>query len=312
MSKRPAGYRRKVIEITPTLTALWAGDYGEAHRFATRASTWFRNGASNEDDLLTFLDAHYREWVTNFHVIIATANQGWFYKLGDVTRSISPFAGDYAVPGPGSHLFRNVVDQMPPRTGNALAPDMDGLRIASDLMAKEIVTGEPIHAQFGGLYEVLYQCPSGFMRVDDVMHFFVSANVLQTGIDILHHPHPTRQWYEDDQLCVASLSTPDAHQQGVRTMTFGIPSVLEKKQIPVTRTFESLATRPNYMCVHHIFEIDGRRVPIVLTMRGDAIDQMFSMSWSGEEIVIEYTGAYRRLMLDQAALIRGGLVPHGP
>src|ERR1019366_8070192 len=128
-----------------------------------------------------------------------------FYKIGDMYQSTSSFAGVYAVAGSGSQLFRKMMEELIPREDDTVAPDIDGLKIANDFMAREGVTGEPIHAKFGGAYEVLYRGPKGFEPVDEVMHIFALAKVLPTDIEILHYPHVTRQWYEGDQLVIGSL-----------------------------------------------------------------------------------------------------------
>jgi hypothetical protein len=216
-------------------------------------------------------------------------------------QSTSSFAGVYAVAGSGSQLFRKMIEDMTPRRDDAtVAPDIDGLRIANDFMAREGVTGEPIREKFGGAYEVLYCGPKGFGRVDEVMHVFAFAKVLQPDIEILHYPHVTRQWYEVDRLVIAFFSTPHAHQQGLEFKAFAIPSVLGQKA-PSTRTIASLASRPNYMCIHHLFEIEGEHFPSTMVLRGEAIDQMFKLSQVGDGLVFEATDDYRARVQMQAA-----------
>jgi hypothetical protein len=166
-------------------------------------------------------------------------------------------------------------------------------------MVREVVTGEPIHAQFGGAYEVLYRGPNGFERVDEVMHMFALVKVLPNDTEIYHYPHATRQWYEGDQLCIASFSTRKVHQQGIEFRVFAIPGVLGQKT-PSTRTLASLELRPNYLCIHHIFEIEGANFPSVMTLRGEAFDQMFKLSKAGDELTFEATEAYRTLVREQA------------
>jgi hypothetical protein len=308
MAAKPVGLCRKVIEINSNLVALWAGNYHEACLFARRAMTWFRGEINSNDDLLAFLDAHYRQRVPNFYAIVATANQD-FYKIGDMYQSTSSFAGVYAVAGSGNQLFRKMMEEMIPREDDTVAPDIDGLQIANDFMAREVVTGEPIHAKFGGAYEVLYRGLKWFERVDDVVHIFALAKVLPTSIEISHYSHATRQWYEGEQLCVASFSTPQAYQQGMEFKVFEIPSVLGQ-ETPSTRTLASLALRPNYMCIHHIFEIEDKSFPSGMILRGEAIDLMFKLSHVGDKLVFEATDAYRTLVQEKAARIFRGSTPH--
>jgi hypothetical protein len=307
MQSKPVALRRKIVEINSNLVALWAGDYNEACCFAERAAEWFDGRVAEKDDLEEFLSAHYRLHAPNFHAIVAPADQGWLYMLGDVDRSFSRFAGDYAVAGSGKQLFRDMVDRAAPRSDSHPTADMDGLRIANDFMMREVETGEPIRAAFGAAYEVLYRGPTGFERVDDVLHCFVAARVYSDRIEITHHPHVTRQWYESDQLCIASLSTPEVHQQGMEFMAFAIPSITKPETGKSVRTLEGLAERPNYMCINHIFEIEGRKVPSVMTMRGDAIDRFFRMSWESNTLTFEYMPAYAESLHDQAMRARAEL-----
>lgn len=304
MPLKPGALRRKVIEISSNLVALWAGDYNEAQRFAERAAEWLNGGTIGESDIVAFLEEFYRQRIPNFHAIIIPAHQDWFYQIGDVSRSISLFAGEYAVAGSGREIFRKMMDQMTPNEAGRLAPDFDGLRISSELLAQEIATGAPFHSLFGGAYEVLYRGLNGFERVDDVLYIFALAKVVPDAIVISHYHHVIRQWYEDDQLCVASMSSPEAHRQGVEFRGFAIPSVLGTKTTQSIRTLESLAERPKYMCVFHVLEIEGETISFVMTSKGDAIDQMFQISREGGMLVWNATNAYTELLFETAARAR--------
>jgi hypothetical protein len=300
----PAALRRKVIQINPGLVALWAGSYSEAELLARRSYDWFRERRTTEAELVIFLKKYYRDHIPNFAAIIVPHDEGWFYRMGNVRQSYSVFCGDYMAAGSGANVFMSMASAMTPRTDDVVAPDVDGLRIANDLMAREVVTGETLRSHFGASYEVLYRGPSGYERVDDVMHFFALAKVSSSfdNIEIQHYPHATRQWYEGDQLYVASFSTPDAERQGLGFQGFAIPSVLDEPREPI-RTVESFANRPNYLCAHHIFDIAGKRYPSVLTMRGDAIDQHFTIAQRGNEIRIDHTVSYAALLHEQARKI---------
>jgi hypothetical protein len=178
MEFKPVALLRKIVEISPNFVALWAGDPDEARRFADRAAVCFEGRMVDEDSFEKFLSDNYSQHVANFHAIVAPADQGWLYRLGDVDRAFSRFAGDYAVAGNGKQLFRDMVDRAAPRRDSNPAADMDGLRIANDFMMLEVETGEPTRAAFGAAYEVLYRGPTGgFERVDDVLHCFVRATV---------------------------------------------------------------------------------------------------------------------------------------
>ena len=194
-----------------------------------------------------------------------------------------------------------MVKEMPPRQEGVLEPALDALRIASDLLAREIITKDTIFSGFGGAYEVLYQGPGGFERVDDVMHALARIN-LKT-MEIGHYSHPLRQWYEGDQLCVASASSPDIHRQGVEFGRFEIPDILGQPS-PSTRTVDTLATAPKYFCIHYIFETEGRFLPSTIVMRGDAIEQNFTLSLNGRELTFVPTAAYTALIREKAEHLR--------
>ena len=78
MPLKPGAFRRKVIEVTPELMILWAGEYGEACQLARRAIEWFRAETPTHENVQQFLDAHYREVIPNFHAIVAPAGENWF------------------------------------------------------------------------------------------------------------------------------------------------------------------------------------------------------------------------------------------
>jgi hypothetical protein len=292
LSATPIAYRRKAIEITPQLVILWSGDHSSARRLATRARDWFTTPNPSENDVRGLLDAHYRELISNFHAIIAPAVGDWFYTIGAVQRSQSPVFSDYAVAGSGTEIFTRMAAQMLPSEG-VVPPELETLRLANELMAQEIVTGAPVRASFGGAYEILYAGKEGFERVDDVIHIFRFVKVWSSDkIEIHQGPHVTRQWYDGDQLCVASLSNPDAVQQGLGLRGFAVPSILEEPK-EFTRSVESLAMPPKYMCIHHLFDLGEKQIPCPMTLGGpDVIDQYFKLTSDGAEVRLEHTVEY--------------------
>jgi hypothetical protein len=205
MLLRPVDLRRKVIEIRPDLVALWSGKGGLAETFARRTREWFKYRPPSEDEMRLFLDAHYHDRVEGLSVIMVSALTPIYFMVGSVVRSSAPFAGEYAVAGTGKEILVNMVNEMQPREDEALSPAMDALRIANDLLAREIVTKDTIWNGFSGAYEVLYQGPKGFERVDDVMHAFASVNL--NTMEIGHYPHALRQWYEGDNYASRRLQT---------------------------------------------------------------------------------------------------------
>jgi hypothetical protein len=244
MPRKPTAFCRKIIEISPTLVALWAGDYQAAFGFAKLLQDWFKDIEPTAEGMANFIDVHCRTPIPNFWAILVPAAEPWFYKFGAIYQSTSSFAGEYAVAGSGTGIFKNLVNrgQMSART--EARPDIDGLCIANDLMAQEIVTGATLKAEFGGAYEIFYHGQRGFERIDDIIHYFILAKVESDTIHILHYSNGIRQWYEGNQLYVASFATLVGNEQGIGFKLFPIPSILEEPRDPMRRV-DSLVTRPS-------------------------------------------------------------------
>lgn len=150
----------------------------------------------SEHDVRAFLGAHYQEPISNFHAIIAPADGNWLYYIGSVQRAQSPACGEYVVAGSGAEFFTRMAAQMTP-SESVVPPELEALRIASDLMAQEIITGAPVRASFGGGYEVFFAGEQGFERVDDVIHIFRAVKVWASNhIEIGDYPRVIRQWYD--------------------------------------------------------------------------------------------------------------------
>ena len=91
MHLKPTTLRRKVIEISPELIALWSGDYFAARVFAQRATDWFRDAPVNKEALVWFLEAHYRQPVPNFSAIIVPGNNAnWFLHYWRIDGKTAP------------------------------------------------------------------------------------------------------------------------------------------------------------------------------------------------------------------------------
>ena len=301
MPLRPKGFCRKVVEIGPDLVALWSGNGGLATKFARRARDWFEKQRPTEDEMRQFLSACCHDLTEGLWVIMVSALTPVYFMVGSVVHASAPFVGEYTVAGNGKEIFISMVNEMPAREEGGLEPAMDALRIASDLLAREIVTKDTIISGFGGAYEVLYQGPGGFERVNDVMYALARVN-LKT-MDIGHYSHALRQWYEGNQLCIASTSNPVAHRQGVESMRFEIPDILGQPSHS-TRTIDTLTTAPQYLCIHYMFETEGRFLPSTMIMRGDAIEQNFTLSLSGRELTFEPTAAYMASVRERAEQMR--------
>jgi len=300
MPRQPVALRRKIFEISNDLVALWSGALAEAFKFAERATVWFQGAAVTEESIVGFLDTFYREPVPDFQVIIVPLTASYFYKIGKVQSGTSPLVGEYMVAGSGASLFVEMIGMWSELAGNMRAPDVYTLRMVSDFMARELGPAvEPIQAGFGGAYEILYHGLHGFQRVDDVMHLFTSVQITADVGRVHLYPHVTRQWYEGDQLCIASYSTREAHQQGIESTVISVPSLLATATRQSTRTGDSLCTRPNYVCIHHLLGREGRLIPLVLTIRGDTIDSYFSISRVGSDLMIEPTDAYGAFAAEQ-------------
>ena len=244
---KPAGLRRKVIEISSDCVALWAGNFQAAYSLAERARDWFRNTPVTEEDMVAFLEAHYRRPIPNFFALIASTAH-WFYKLGNVYQSESAFAGVYAVAGTGADIFRSTVDRMLPSEQGKTEADVDGLRLASDLMAREIVTGDTIAARFGGSYKVLFNGPTGIERVDDVLHVFAAAEVCPNTIEISHYPHATRQWYRGNSTVHCILLDPGDSSARTRNHDLRHPKCTGRITPAVAQPHKSYHETALYVC----------------------------------------------------------------
>jgi hypothetical protein len=298
MPLKPTAFRRKVIEITPELMILWAGEYGEACQLARRAIEWFRAEMPTLNNVEQFLYTHYREVIPNFCAIVAPAGANWFYALGNVQRGETPSCGEYAVAGSGTKVFQALADEARYHEGDE-SPDLTALRLTNDLLTKEISTGETIDSNFGAAYEMLYRGVRGFERVDDLMQFFSQITVDNKGnFKVSHYPHPTRQWYEEDRLYIASLSSTDAAREGLSSKGFVVPSVLGEEVQPI-RPGADFATRPKYLCVHQQFQFQARIIPSTSTFRGDVIDRYLKLFWEGSTIRYEFTPEYIEMLREK-------------
>jgi len=274
MAFRPTTLRRKVIQVAPQLVILWAGDYNAARKLAIHAKKWFTSTSPTNADVDRFLELHYRDPIENFHAIIAPAEGNWCYRLGNIQKGESLSWGSYLVGGSGAEIFREIVDQTLRREGTA---DLVALKLANDLLVREIGTGQTIDAGFGAGYEVLCRDVSGFVRLDDVMHFFTQVRV-NNGVDlkVSHYPHVLRQWYEGECLYISSLVTMDAQNQGLGTRGYIVPDVLGDELL-AQRPPEELFTQPKYMCLFQLFVFDGTRRGSTVILRGGAIDEYFEL-----------------------------------
>ncbi len=288
---KPVAIRRKVIEITPELVILWAGDYNVACALATRAKDWFTASNITDEDTHQFLDTFYREPIQNFYGIVAPASDNFFYIMGNVQKGESPSYGQYAVAGSGVEVFRAFANEARRLEGDDL-PHLTAIRLANELLTREIATGETILSGFGAGYEILYRADGGFARAHDAMHVFTQVKEGNEGtLQVSHYPHCTRQWYEEDRLYIASLSSPDAAQEGLGSKTYVVPGVLGSKLQP-RRPAEDLATRPKYMCIHQQFHFRGSIISSTLTLWGDEIDKYFKIVNDGDNVVWWFTSVY--------------------
>jgi hypothetical protein len=81
------------------------------------------------------------------------------------------------------------------------------------------------------------------------MHFFTQVKEGDDGVlQVSHYPHAIRQWYEEDRLYFASLSSTDAAQEGLTAKAYVVPGVLGQELQP-RRSPEELGTRPKNICV---------------------------------------------------------------
>jgi hypothetical protein len=254
---KPTTLCRKVIEIDRNWIGLWSGPYSCAHSFAMHLQNWFQDRPINHDTMSECLKNFSDQSKPTFAAIVASTTGDVCYTIGECHKGESPFAGKYLVAGSGTPIFQKMMTEMPVTEDQSPAGDMNGLRIASELLNREITTTEEmLKARIGGAYEILVHRPSGFERVDDVMHFWTLVNIQDGRIeDVLYYSHALRQWYENNQLCIASFSSTDAHEQGLVFGAFAAPSILEE-QTEIVRSTNDLQTYLKYLCIYHLFKRD--------------------------------------------------------
>jgi hypothetical protein len=301
MSWKPEALRRKVIEVSPELMILWAGDYGAACRLGRRAIEWFRAETPTQGAVEEFLHAHYRGGIPNFFAIVASPSANWLFVLGDVERGESESCGEYAVSGRGAQMFRELADKAWYHQGDQSSADLIALRLANELMTKEISTGETICFNFGAGYEIICRGARGFERVDDVLHCFSQIIVEDDFLlRVAHYPHLTRHWYDGDRLYIASLSTMEAAREGLKSQGFIVPSILDEAVQPQPeRVAADLGTRPKYLGAHVQFHYQGRMIPATATFTGDVIDRYLRLTWEGSTIHFEWTLEYIEMLRDR-------------
>jgi hypothetical protein len=256
LQSKPAALRRKIVQLTEDLVVMWSGDYCKAVILCKRMREWFQNRSVERGTLVEFFQAYYPNGPSGLSAIVATIDSDWVGHIGHVECGASEFCGEFAVAGRGAEIFKSMATRMPQRENPDVLADIDGLRFANDLLAQEIITGQPLRAAFGSGYEVIFRGQSGFDRVDDILHVFALVRVLGSRLEIEHYPHAIRQWYEGNQLFIGSFVTPEAALQGFGYHSFAIPGVLEEPR-EAERSLDSLAERPKYMCMHHVFLTPG-------------------------------------------------------
>jgi len=238
----------------------------------------------------------------DFSAIVASTIGDVCHTIGECHRGESPFAGKYVVAGSGSQIFLKMMTEMPVTEDQSPAGDLNGLRIANDLLTLEITTPEEmLNAFIGGSYEILVHRPSAFERVDDIMHFWALINVRDGRIEgVLYYSHALRQWYENNQLCIASFSSPDAHEQGLAFRAFVAPSILEEPT-DIVRSTTDLQTYPKYLCIHHFFHSGQKYAPTSMILQGGAIPQFFRIALEAGEWRFDFNDNYIAILHSQAA-----------
>jgi hypothetical protein len=107
------------------------------------------------------------------------------------------------------------------------------------------------------------------------------------------------------------MSTPEAEADGLGFRPYVAPDILGSREDSVR--FFQLPLRPNYLCIHHAFELPTEIIPSVLTMRGSAIDKIVELSKTERAMTITFTPAYDALLREQLRSIldakRAGMVP---
>jgi len=70
------------------------------------------------------------------------------------------------------------------------------------------------------------------------------------------------------------------------------------------RTVDFLKTRPRYLSLHHLFEIDGKIVSSTLTLKADGIDEYFNFIDKSRSVSFEPKDTYFTRLVEQAVAIK--------
>lgn len=303
LRQKPVDLRRKAVEINSRLYLLWAGNFLAAQKVARAAIDWFGDHEASPDDVVAFKGSLDVETIAGVAGIIVPAETNWTYNFGDSFRGNSPNFGQYTVAGTGAEMFRHGAKQP---VGVLLSdgeppPIFVGLTIANDLLAQEIWSGAPIDSLFGGAYEVIIGGEKGFEKADDIVHLFASVSESSPGnIDVVAYPHLYRQWYEGDSLMVSSMSTPELTADGLGERHFEIPSILSEKRGGIGRQLSDFGNRPNYICVSHRFERQGRSTFTSLVVLGKEMEKFLTFELVEGNLHVKFSSEYRSVIAQMA------------
>jgi hypothetical protein len=248
----PVGLARKLVEVSPSIRAVCAGDFLQIRTLMFRLRDWFRNDDFSPDKIQQFVSHFYGPGVrADFAVIILATWQDTYavVRLGEFIEGDSPSFGKYYAAGSGQEFFSTLMNfKSPDGPVQEVGAMQMVLTKASHMLAQEIYSGDTLKANFGGGFEIVYLA-GGFHRIDKVTHMFVKVTLDGTKLRINMYPHLIKQWYEEDSLFVLSLATWEAKPGSTRGWV--LPSIFAG--VGPIKSLHEGPLKPDYLCIHHIF-----------------------------------------------------------
>jgi hypothetical protein len=272
----PVDFARKIVEVTPKIHALCAGDFYQIREFAYNARNWFKNSDFSHAQIMEFAGHYYQGKAVEFTALIV-ASYGDSYtmcqfgdKRGEILEGDSPAYGKYYAAGSGAEYFSTIMNYKAPEgaVGPAQAPRSNVLTLCNHLLARELYFGDTFKANFGGAFEVIYLTQNGFQRLDNIQHVFLTVDTLDGKTNVQISPYVIKQWYRGDCLCILSTAPVEEGQRSV--LGYVVPSVLSE-ELPDPQ-LDDMPLKPNYLCLHHKFLSHGASKSNIMAFSGKDVD----------------------------------------
>jgi hypothetical protein len=268
----PSSFARKLIEISPNICVLCAGDFGQIRTLAFRLRSWFQSDSPNPAQIREFFNHFYKREGTAFSAILVVSQQGGKFlsvRIGNVAEGNSPTYGRYYTAGSGQEILETFLNwKAPDGPVQDIAALPTVLAMCSHMLGQEIYSGDTFRANFGGGFEIAHLTSNGFVKADKIFHMFVRVECSgRTIVNVTAYPHIIKQWYEEDSLYILSLTT---LEKDLSNRGWIVPSIFsDTKVLPMLREGP---LRPEHLCIHHILADESERNSQILVFSGEGVD----------------------------------------